>query len=122
MTYTMCTNLYVKDVKAESDFFIGIGFTEVSRQPMGDSETVMVAPEAQGNALLQIWDVEFIRQVSPEVADDKPSILFTVDNITEIYEKVKALAPLTNEMQDMGGKKMFNFQSPNGTYFAFLEV
>lgn len=122
MTFNMCTMLYVDDVKAEADFFLTIGFSEVSRETIMDFETVVLAPLADGNARLQIFNLDFIRQMSPEVADDKPSILFTVDNIEELHGKVAAQANFTSDLQDMGGKRTFNFQSPSGTYFAFMEA
>lgn len=114
--------LYVNDVKAEADFFLALGFSEVSRETIMDFETVVLAPVAEGNARLQIFNIDFIRQMSPEVADDKPSILFTVDNIAELHNKVAAQGGFTSELQDMGGKHTFNFQSPNGSYFAFMEA
>lgn len=89
---------------------------------MEDSDTVVIAPVAGGNALLQIWDIEFIKKVSPEVAEDKPSILFTVNNIEEMHEKLKKITDTTGDLMDANGKKAFNFQSPSGNYYAFMTI
>ncbi|RZI49458.1 VOC family protein [Lactococcus kimchii] len=121
MTIKMCTNLYVQNVKTEGEFFKTIGFVEMARQKNGETETLIFAPTAAGNARLQIWDIEFIRQVSPEVAEQKPSILFEVSDIQDWHEKVVAQGGFTSDLQEMGGKLTFNFQSPNGLYFAFME-
>jgi hypothetical protein len=121
MKMNMITNLYVENVADEVDFFKGIGFTEIINVPMGDYITVVLAPVADGNARIQIFDIEFIRQNSPEVADSVPSVLFTVDEIEEIYEKIKPLAKMINPIVDTGSNLMFNFQSPNGIYFAVVK-
>ncbi|PCS00226.1 hypothetical protein RT41_GL001537 [Lactococcus fujiensis JCM 16395] len=119
----MCTNLYVEDVKAEAEFFKAIGFFEVSRQKVGESDTFIMAPTRKGNARLQIWDIEFIRQMSPEVADDKPSILFTVtDGLEALHEKVAAQGLMTSPISKMGENLTFNFQTPSGSYFAFMQM
>lgn len=122
MTFNMCTMLYVDDVAANADFFLALGFVEIARQTIMDFETVTVAPTAEGNARLQFFNIDFIRQMSPEVADSKPSILFTVSNIKEMHAKVAAQGLFTSDLQDMGGKSTFNFQSPDGSYFAFMEA
>ncbi|MFG7388563.1 hypothetical protein ACGO3R_11085 [Lactococcus lactis] len=45
------------------------------------------------------------KKVSPEVANDKPSLLFTVDNIEEMNEKLKKITPTTSDLMDANGKK-----------------
>jgi hypothetical protein len=51
---------------------------------MRDYETVVLAPLLNGNAQLQLWDIEFIRQVSAEVAESKSSLLFIVSHLEEM--------------------------------------
>jgi catechol 2,3-dioxygenase-like lactoylglutathione lyase family enzyme len=118
----MCTMLYVEDVKQNADFFSKIGFEEVSRETIMGKETVVFAPLADGNARLQLFDLDFIKANSPEVADSKPSVLFTVDHIEEMHQKVTAAASFVSPLTDMGGKRTFNFQVPNGDYLAFMEA
>jgi len=118
----MYTNLYVKNVGAEVAFFKAIGFKEVGRENLGGYETVTVAPLKEGNACLQIWDVAFIRKLSPEVAESKPSLLFMVDDFDKHHEKVKSVAPKTSTIMDMNGRRVFNFQTINGDYMAFEEA
>jgi lactoylglutathione lyase len=122
MVFNMCVNLYVKDVEEEVKFFKSIGFLEIERHKMENSDSVVIAPLTDGNAFLQIWDIEFIKKVSPEVANDKASLLFTVNNIEEMHEKLKNLTDTTGDLMEANGKKAFNFQSPSGNYYAFMAV
>lgn len=39
---------------------------------MEDSDTVVIAPVAGGNALLQIWDIEFIKKYHPKLRRINP--------------------------------------------------
>ncbi|MGF1983062.1 VOC family protein [Lactococcus taiwanensis] len=121
MTLKMSIQLYVENVALERRFFSEIGFTEIAFQEVEGSETVTFAPDNKGNALLQIWDIQFIRAVSPEVAENKPSLLFTVDDIGEWHDRVEALGGFTSELETLGDKQTFNFQTPNGCFFAFME-
>lgn len=123
MSFNMCTNLYVEDVKAEADFFEAIGFYVVSRQKVGEAETILLAPTRKGNARLQVWPIELIRQMSPEVADSKPSILFTItDGIEAMRTKVLTQGLTTSTITKRGENLTFNFESPSGTYFAFMQI
>ena len=122
MAFNICVNLYVKEVEKEVDFFRSIGFLEIERHKMENSDSVVISPLSDGNAFLQIWDIEFIKKVSPEVANDKPSLLFTVYNIEEMNEKLKKITPTTSDLMDANGKKAFNFQNPSGNYYAFMEI
>ena len=122
MAFNICVNLYVKEVEKEVDFFRSIGFLEIERHKMENSDSVVISPLSDGNAFLQIWDIEFIKKVSPEVANDKPSLLFTVYNIEEMNEKLKKITPTTSDLMDANGKKAFNFQSPSGNYYVFMEI
>lgn len=105
MAFNICVNLYVKEVEKEVDFFRSIGFLEIERHKMENSDSVVISPLSDGNAFLQIWDIEFIKKVSPEVANDKPSLLFTVYNIEEMNEKLKKITPTTSDLMDANGKK-----------------
>ncbi|MCW0927781.1 MULTISPECIES: VOC family protein [Weissella] len=70
--------LYVSDVNREADFWVSLGFVERDRQDMGETEMVQVAPSEDGAFALNIFDREFIKENSPEVVDNVPSIMFHV--------------------------------------------
>ena len=120
MALNMCTMLYVSDVAAAAEFWKKVGLIEVSRQNLGETETVIFALTADGDARLQLFDIEFIRATSPEVADDVPSILFVVDDIETWHERVLAAgSSFVSEVQEMGGRKTFNFFDLDKKAFAF---
>jgi predicted enzyme related to lactoylglutathione lyase len=121
MAISICNMLYVKDVATIVDFWKQIGFVEIGRQQIMDSETVIIAPTPVSDAKLQIWDIEFIRRVSPEVADNKPSMLFVVSDIEAWHGRLKAATDSTSAFMDNGGKRAFNFADPENNYFAFGE-
>ena len=114
----MTTNLYVPDVAAEAAFFTAIGFSEVDRQELGGTESIVLAPDQFGNARLQIFDKAFIKAVSPEVADSVPSVLFSVPDLEAFHQLVSAQHGFTSAIQDLGDRRVFNFQAPSGTYLA----
>jgi predicted lactoylglutathione lyase len=121
MSIAIAYMLYVKDVNAIAKFWKRVGFVELDRQFIMDSETVVIAPSETSDARLQLFDIEFIKRVSPEVADNKPSLLMLVDELEKWHAKIKGIATNVGDIQDNGGKGAFNFSDPEGTYFAFGE-
>jgi len=113
--------LYVNDVEMIADFLIQVGFIEISRENIMDTVTIVIAPCANSDARIQLFNHTFIKQMSPEVADNKPSLLFLVNNIDDYYNNVKDIAPRTSELVDMGGKRTFNFSDVEDNAYAFME-
>ena len=67
--------LYVEDVEANADFWKHyLNFKEVERYDFGDSISIVLAVSSTCN--LQLFNIDFIRKNSPEVASNKPSLLF----------------------------------------------
>lgn len=122
MTIEMTSNLYVKSVATVAELFIKIGFVEIQRMSVGTSETIVLAPDIDGNARIQLWDIAFIRENSPEVADSKPSIAFSVHDLAEMHAKVAATMPIYGEIQTVNGRSSFYFAVEDDQYFAFLEA
>ncbi|MFK5292235.1 hypothetical protein ACI3PH_17365 [Lactococcus lactis] len=44
MAFNICVNLYVKEVEKEVDFFRSIGFLEIERHKMENSDSVVISP------------------------------------------------------------------------------
>lgn len=110
--------LYVTDVEREAAFWQSVGFIERDRQDMGKTMMVQVAPSAEGDFALNLFDIAFIREESPEVADNVPSIMFHSDDVEALYHKMQSLEIETGELVEMGLQKVFNFANPDGLYFA----
>ncbi|MDR0483265.1 MAG: hypothetical protein LBH13_08990 [Cellulomonadaceae bacterium] len=123
MTITVKNMMYVSNPAECVAFWIAAGAEELARQtiPFGNTatETVQLAFPGNPGAVLQFWDVEFIRAASPEVADSRPSLLLCVESLTELHAFHARIATLTDTAspvhEEMG---MFNFADPSGTYFA----
>lgn len=98
--------LYVTDVDREAKFWQSVGFVECDRQDMGTTEMVQMAPSEDGAFAFNIFDLTFIKENSPEVADNVPSVMLHSDDIE------------TGELVEMGLQKVFNFANPDGLYFG----
>lgn len=119
--FNVCTMVYVKDVVAMTDFFLNIGFVEVKRLELGETHSVILAPHLKSDANIQLFNIEFIKKMSPEVAGNVPSLLFVVDDIKRYHERVSKVADKTSEIVQMGDKYSFNFFDPEGRAYAFME-
>lgn len=79
-------------------------------------------PDNSKNIILKITDdVElslfaksFIKTFSPEVLDNKPSLMFFTNQFDELHNK---LAPSVKIME-VNKTKTFNFKDPEGNYFV----
>lgn len=109
--------LYVADVAAEKTFWSAAGFVITSESEMMGFDTFDMKPHADSTVTITVFAKEFIQQVSPEVADNVPSILFEVDEIQDLHEKISALTDTCSPVTEMPFKT-FNFASPSGLYFA----
>ena len=121
MNMQICNNLYVNDVEAMVAFWKKVGFVEKQRQGSGESLNVLLEPFRDSNALFQLFNLEFIKKMSPETADMKPSLLFRVYDITDWHEKMIKITETTSGIVDIGGTKTFNFADPEGNYYAFAQ-
>ncbi|MEY8462159.1 glyoxalase [Streptococcus merionis] len=112
--------LYVDDVTAEKAFWAAAGFQIQNEAKMMGYETFDMKSHAEATTTITVYANDFIRQVSPEVIDMKPSILFESDDIHGLQKKIATLtdtcSPVTEEPFPN-----FNFASPSGIYFAVKE-
>ncbi|HFI0794674.1 TPA: glyoxalase [Streptococcus suis] len=108
---------YVDDVAAEKDFWTAAGFAIVNEAEMMGYETFDMKPHPEATTTITVYANEFIRQVSPEVIDMKPSILFETDDIEGLQKRISGL---TDTCSPVNAEPFpnFNFASPSGHYFA----
>lgn len=112
--------LYVEDVEANADFWKEyLDFKEVERYDFGDSISIVLAVNPACN--LQLFDIDFIRMNSPEVASNKPSLLFDIADFDGLYAHLKGNNETVGEIIEMGGARTFNFPDRDGNYFAVRE-
>lgn len=113
--------LYVDDVTAEKDFWQSIGFDIMTESEMMGFKTFDMRPSIDSTVLFTVYDKDFIRQVSPEVLDFQPSILFESSEIEALHERVAAV---TDTVSAINAEPFFNFNfaSPSGHYYAVKGV
>ncbi|MGO2644688.1 MAG: VOC family protein [Lactococcus cremoris] len=118
----VCNMIYVENVTKVVSFWLSIGFVEIDRQGEEDALTVTVAPSIKDSSQLQFWKKSYIEQIAPEVANNRPSLLFVVEDIKMWHEKLEKysenVSPIT-EYQEMVN---FSFTDPEGSYFAFAST
>lgn len=117
---TVGVMLYVDDVAAEKLFWQAIGFQIVSESEMMGYASFEMKQHADSTVLFTVFDKEFIRQVSPEVVDNQPSILFETGNIEELQVLVSSVTDTASPVQ-LEPFKNFYFASPSGNYYAVKE-
>ena len=113
--------LYVEDVAANADFWKQyLDFKEIERFDFGDSISIVLAVNPACN--LQLFDIDFIKKNSPEVASNKPSLLFDISDFDGLYARFKSNNETVGEIIEMGGARTFNFPDRDGNYYAVRET
>lgn len=114
---TLGVMLYVDDVAAEKAFWSAAGFVILSESEMMGFETFDMKSHADSTTSFTVYAKEFIRQVSPEVIDMQPSILFETEDIEGLQARI---AGLTATCSPVNAEPFpnFNFASPSGQYYA----
>ncbi|MBO0454375.1 VOC family protein [Candidatus Enterococcus murrayae] len=113
--------LYVKDVAGSAAFWQeGVGGKITSQQPMPDG-SLQITLELFESVELVLFDRQFIEKVSPEVADNFPSLLMKVSDLDACHDRLQKLSPKVNPIVEQGGKRLFNFADPENNYFVLSE-
>lgn len=116
--------LYVDDQEQSVEFWRdSLGFTVVSEEELPEGfKAVEIAPYADAETRITIFDKAFIKKHSPELSLDTPSLMFKTDDIESLHEEMKNKRITVGEMTDMGGGKVFNFADREENYFAVMET
>lgn len=109
--------LYVDDVAAEKAFWSAAGFVITYEEEVMGFDTFNMKPHADATVTITVYAKEFIRQVSPEVIDMTPSILFESDDIHALQARIAELTDTCSQVNQEPFPN-FNFASPSGLYFA----
>lgn len=108
--------LYVDDVTAERAFWEAIGARIVDDEEVMGSSSFTFTPDA-GGTHFTVYAKEFIRQVSPEVAGNVPSVLFTSDDLAALHARISEHTETISAIVEVPFTN-FNFASPSGIHFA----
>ncbi|WP_049531653.1 glyoxalase [Streptococcus pseudopneumoniae] len=109
--------LYVDDVAVERDFWSAIGFEITNQSEIMGFETFEMKPNIDSTLTFTVYAKEFIRQVSPEVVEMKPSLLFESADLHALHMRVAAVTDTTSPINTQPFPN-FNFANPSGHYFA----
>lgn len=80
-------------------------------------KTFEMKPHVDSTLTFTVYAKDFIRQVSPEVVDMKPSILFEAKDIYALHKLVSRITDTTSPVNEEPFLN-FNFANPSGHYFA----
>ena len=109
--------LYVDDVAMERDFWSAIGFEVFNQSEIMGFETFEMKPHTDSTMTFTVYAKDFIRQVSPEVVDMKPSLLFESADLHGLHKRLAAVTDTTSSINTQPFPN-FNFANPSGHYFA----
>ena len=109
--------LYVDDVAVERDFWSAIGFEITNQSEIMGFETFEMKPNIDSTLTFTVYAKEFIRQVSSEVVEMKPSLLFESADLHALHMRVAAVTDTTSPINTQPFPN-FNFANPSGHYFA----
>lgn len=93
-------------------------FKEISRFPFGNTTAYVLS--LGGSYSITIFDKNDIKKMAPEVADNFPSILFTVDNIDELHDKLIADGQFASDIAPRGEQRTFYFNDGDDNYYAVI--
>lgn len=116
-TPTANVMLYVDDVAAEKTFWKAIGFEITAESEIMGYQTFDMKISDQSTAVFTVFDLAFIRQNSPEVADNQPSLLFETEDLEGLHALVSQHAKTTTPISEVPFKH-FAMQAPSGQYYA----
>ncbi len=108
---------YVDDVAMERDFWSAIGFEVFNQSEIMGFETFEMKPHTDSTLTFTVYAKDFIRQVSPEVIDMKPSLLFESVDLHALHERLAAVTDTTSPINTQPFPN-FNFANSSGHYFA----
>ncbi len=111
--------LYVENINDALAFWQGIGFVG----QIIDDNSATIKPAADSQVTLNLYAKAFIREVSPEVVDNVPSLMFQANEFDALHAKVTAVSDAVGEIVEAPGLgRVFNFADPDGHYYAVCEV
>ena len=105
--------LYVDDVAVERDFWSAFGFETVNHS--GILRLKLLRWDL--TLTFTVYAKDFIRQISPEVVDMKPSLLFESADLHGLHKRLAAVTDTTSSINTQPFPN-FNFANPSGHYFA----
>ncbi|WP_125762832.1 VOC family protein [Companilactobacillus hulinensis] len=110
--------LYVRNVDLIAKFFEdALGATLIKETKMIDgSFEIKLSVLDQVN--INLYDVEFIREYSPSVSLEMPSMMFLTNDVRDLHDQIEMYANTISEVSAQGDQLVFNFSDPEDHYYA----
>ncbi|MGM0212967.1 VOC family protein [Enterococcus sp. AZ109] len=110
--------LYAQDVKKASEFWQTLGFVEISLDKIDGSFVAELAITETSDTHLVIYDRQFVESNSGESVDPSPALIFSSDDVVELYKSLKEKGVQVGEIAQIGEEFVFNFIDADGNYFV----
>lgn len=85
-------------------------------------KSVEVAPTVTSDTSIVIFDKQFVREFSPGVNLDTPSLMFQVKDLIHLHKDFTIKGIKCGDIVETPGGKVFNFSDHEGNYFAVSET
>lgn len=112
--------LYVDRISEELEFWKTIGFKILKNEVYSDQPNFEMTTSEDSTLVFTVYDKEFIKRVSPEVADNQPSVLFETDDLDSLHKEIEAASTFVTEINEVPFRN-FAFQTPSGSFYAVRE-
>ena len=116
--------LYVDNQEQSVAFWTkDLGFVIKSEDIIYDDyKSVEVAPGLDSETSIVIFDKAFIKEASPEVSLETPSLMFGVQDIDALYADFQNKGIRCGDIVETPDGRVFNFSDDEENYFAVNEV
>ncbi|MGG0643539.1 VOC family protein [Sporosarcina gallistercoris] len=114
--------LYVTNQEKAVDFWTKkVGFSIVAEENGQGMRWIEIAPSKESETSIILHDKEVIAKMSPELNLGTPSLMFTTENLDELYTNLENQSVLVGEIMEMPTGRVFNFADSEQNYFAVME-
>ncbi len=110
--------IYVEDVEKSADFWKKIGFIEIDRQKMEETQVIEIATSPSADCHFVLYDRSYFEKYAPESITATPAILFSSDDVVSLYKKLSQLQVTMGELIQTEEQLVFNFVDNDGNFFA----
>ncbi|MQS52084.1 VOC family protein [Companilactobacillus mishanensis] len=110
--------LYVDDVELIADFFKDALNAEIIKKTKLQDGSFELKLKVLDQVNINLYNVDFIKNFSPMVSLETPSIMFLTDDVEATHEQISKYSKDVGDIMVQGCQKVFNFSDPEGHYFA----
>ncbi|MDR2976266.1 MAG: hypothetical protein LBV19_03000 [Streptococcaceae bacterium] len=110
--------LYVKNVNRSANFWMALGFEELQRISINESQSIILSNIDFGNVTIQLYEIDFVKRNSPEASTENPNLIFSVEDIDEAYELVGKETRKVSQIVPIGEDYSFSFYDLEGLQYA----